>query len=238
MLIVPLSELRTRCLEAAGFTESDVSDVRGEAFISTDELDELINESKSELHDLIKKSRSDMIASTIVLNVSQSINQIPDDCLTVRGLFKVIGDDEQRLVERTYEDKVDTLGTISSPFTSTTNLPVWIKRGDQIVFKPTSLASTLGDIRFDYIPTSSILSGSTDTLGYPYTTDMWHTLIHCAVGAKLLDKEQSDSRHLIERKLRIEQRISSAVSDGGSDTGYRVTRSQSRRRRARLGGQF
>ena len=213
---VTLEDLRKRVAQAAGI--DDLSFV-----VDTEEggeLDQLINRSIGEMHDELCSIREDYVLEYLELSLTGSSYQLPDDAWQVRGVDRIESNGEYTPLER---QEWESRGINHSPldpyitsYVGSSGLPTWNIEGEVIKFFPSSMPP--GNVRVTYVPVAPVLTGSADTLPKRYVINGWDEFIDLDAGAKILDKDESDSTALRSRKEQIVRRIKAAAHRDATGT--------------------
>lgn len=207
---ITLDELRARSRQRA--------DMERSSKVGDSELDGLINESLGDFHDLILSSREDWLLTYVELSLTGSSYSFPNDVWRVRGVDRLSGTDYFPLKRLEWEDRGRASRTY--PWFEVDGVDCglrWNVENNVLKFFPTGTAP--GAVRFTYIPTSPVLSGSSQTLSTPYTVNNWDAWIVNDVAAKMLSKEESDPSDCLKRRDSITARITAAAKR--DDTGAR-----------------
>ncbi len=195
-MAITLLQLRTQARQRA--------DMNNTKFVTDAELNIYLNQSLSELYDLLVDLFNDRFVATQTFTIaSGNTNALPED------FDKLLGVDYQISTNEWVEVKQ---GDFAQRNMSNT-LPYWNYlrnyrvRGDNIEIYPASDA--LGTYRFQYVPRFQDLVDDTDT-----TSDLQHWEEYAVVDAaiKCLNKEESDVQVLMMQKQGLEKRIKASAS--------------------------
>jgi len=208
MATLTLSEIRTRCRERA--------DMESSQFVTDDELNFYINQSISELHDILVQSYGEdyyvknVSFNTVAQQEAYSLSTIvtDDDFYKVRAVdAKLNGNDWFTLRKFNFNERNkfqhfgvwDTLGISNVRYRIV---------GSELRFVPVPDRDIT--VRLWYIPRATTLTLDADTYD---DINGWieYVVVDCAI--KMLNKEESDVRVLLNEKELLKRRIETASSN-------------------------
>lgn len=205
---VTLSDMRTRIRRRA--------DMENTSFVSDAELKDWINDSLSELYDILISKDEDFYLSEYNFSTVADTQDydLPNDFYKLRAVSNVESTGEYdipkfNLRERSRFQNAAYDGSILSS---------WFRyrlMGNNIRLSPTPDAAK--DIRLYYVPKVTLLTDDTDTFDYGVQPG-WQEFIEIDVAIKCLEKEESDTSVLMQRKLMIANRIENMAA--GRDSNY------------------
>lgn len=198
MATITLANLRSRILERVNMENS--------SFVSTTELNSIINVEAAELHDLIVAAYEDHMTEEQQFTVSSG-NTINLSGTTypfkqLRKISKSSGTSSWVDVEQAPFDEIDTRNTSYTYFSYSSDVKYRII-GSKIYFTPE--ASAIGTYKLWYVKDFSDLSSDGATLDYPGN---WYEYIIAGSSAVLLAKEESDPSFYLNQKIAMKERIS------------------------------
>lgn len=228
------------------------ADMENTTFVTDSEIEQYIHDSYGELYDLIIESAGEehFITSTTFSTIADTASYALSDQLGQEGpfevpplaleIYKTLGVDvlfngewlslaPHRLGERNIRGDVGWAAIDDVVYRVYTNLSENPLR--QIEFSPTP--TSVYSVRFRYIPIPSDLSGD-GTSGGDQTFQSftgWDEFIVCDAAAKCLEKEESDSRHLLARKMAAGERIRWHATTMNQESGGKVRNVDAERRR-------
>lgn len=158
------------------------ADMEGSAFISDTELLDMINESYTGLYDLLVSSFENyFVAPDFTINITSGNDTyaLPSD------FYKIIGVDWKVTTNQyvTLFPYMEAERNLS--FTNTINIPT-------------------GTVRMRYVPAPTVFTADTDTFD---SVSGWDTLVVTDVAIMMLEKEESDTSSLRQRKNEAVRRI-------------------------------
>lgn len=204
---VTLADLKSRCRKRA--------DMENSGFVLDPELVEYINESISDLYDmLIEKYGDDYYTKPIpyAITVSGSVNQynLPSDFYKSRGVDLVIGSNEAISIKNfafAERNKFKNSYSLSWGQDGVSGVRYRII-GRKIWFLPTPDNNAVVNIW--YIPLAPVLESDSDEFD---PINGWEEYVIVDTAIKMLTKEESDTSALELRKLKLEQRINTAANN-------------------------
>lgn len=200
MATVTLLSLRTQARQRADMERTN--------FISDTELNNFINLSIAELHDLLLEGYgADYFTKSTDYSVTTPTGtfSLPADYLKTRGVFYVASDSSQYPIHRYnyYKKGRYTQARLARPFYFEYRVI-----GDNLTVQPNPDSGVT--IRLDYIPTYTKLTADGDTLqGY----NGWEDFVIVGAAIKCLIKEESDTAQLEREMVRIKRRLESVSHD-------------------------
>ncbi len=159
-------------------------------FIKDAELNDIINESISSLHDLIIQHRGDEYfekSSTISLSQGVYEYDLPSDFYKLNSIEN---DSHRPLDSFSRSDKNYNQGFLKYKLSN-----------GKIVFNRDHAS---GDLTLYYIPVTPVLSNNEDSTDF---YNGWEKFVICDCARVLLEMEESDSSHLLREMQRIMARI-------------------------------
>lgn len=200
---VSLSDLRLMTRERADMVSS--------SFVTTSELDRMINGSAGELHELLVVRYEDYFTSpsptTFSLSGSTNTYALPADFFKLRGIDRSDGGEWISLRRYKHEERDRFFGPAA--YTRSGEERRFTIMASQIVVAPESRAS--GDYRFWYVPKWTDLSSSAQTI--PSPMEQWAEYIAVDAAIKCLLKEESDVSALVMRKGELFRRIENGATN-------------------------
>ncbi len=185
---IALSAIRTRIRQR---TDNEHT---GSSFVTDSELTGLVNVSYSELYGELVRAGLHMSESVqTVTATGASTYALNSDLFAVIGVFRVDGTHRSRLVRHSVRHRPDT--SVKGPASSYRVI------GTTVTFHPLPVSGTYEVV---YVPVPGTLSADADTvegiLG-------WEEYLVLDVSIKVLDKEETDARHLRAERERLLARI-------------------------------
>lgn len=208
MATLALSEIRQRCRERA--------DMEASQFITDDELTFYINQSVSELHDMIIQSYGE---DYYIKNVTfQTVGQqeaydlstviTDDDFYKLRAADAQLNGDDWFTLQRfnfNERNRFQHFGVWD--YLGITNVRYRVL-GNEIRFVP--IPDRDISVRLWYIPRAVTLAADTDTYD-DFNGWIEYVIVDCAI--KMLNKEESDVSVLSDEKLRLKRRIEEVANN-------------------------
>ena len=192
MATVTLAVLKTRARQRADMEDSE--------FISDSELLSYINSSYAELYDLLVASYEDYhVGNPVEFTISSgNTYTLPSDFYKLRAIdYKVDGSNYAAMRRFVFADR----NSNERSRTVDTEMKYRIV-GNKIYIEPSSNAN--GDYRIWYTPSITLLSTDSDTID---GINGWEEYVVVDAAIKMLNKEESDTRHLDMEKQSLMQRI-------------------------------
>ncbi len=216
-----LSDIRTRIRERADKVNSQ--------FVTNAELLSLINGSYAELWDLIIQSCEDYFTTTTTFTLTSSdsgVYALPAAFYKLRGLDYSIGGSYVTVPSYDWNARNDAVDIVNIQ----TGLDVSYRiMGTNLKIEPRDNAT--GGYQLWYIPAYTALSADADVINAQLTKQNWEEYIVLDVAKKILDKEESNSDHLVQAKEILRRRINEFAANRDLDQPMRVSTSRNRRRR-------
>lgn len=201
MASVTLSTLRTRARARA-----DMEGATSTSFVSDSQLNQFINDSVKELHDLlIQKFGSDYYLTSGTLTFSSGVAAVPS------GFYKLAGIDYNiagRTVSLDRFNFAERNAYKNSALFTNWDKPVYRLEGTNVRLLPQVADGTTATIW--YHPAASELSGDSDSVNYP---SGWEEYIVVDAAIKMRVKEESEIQELLIAKQEQRQRIEEAASN-------------------------
>lgn len=213
---ITLSQLRTECRQRADMSES--------TFITDSELNGYINNSISELHDILIQAYdgdyyvSDASFTTTGSADSYSLSSVitSGDFYKLRGLDAKVNGTEWFTVkpfsfnERNKNERVgESYGIVNLRYRLV---------GSNIRFTPTPDDNT--DIKIWYIPVAQVLSSDSDSYD---DINNYSEYVIVDVAIKMMQKEESDTGSLEKAKIALKRRIEEASNNRDAGDGEAVS---------------
>lgn len=198
-----LLELRTRARNRADMTSS--------LFVDDSELNDYINASIAELHDiLVQAYGSDyfLAESNFQTVINQETYDLPTDFYKLRGVdAKVNGTRWLKLTRFNFNERnrFEDFGVWDLNGVATIRYRVM---GSKIRFTPVPDRDV--DVRLFYVPLATILSADTDTLD-DFNQYSEYVILDAAI--KMLAKEESDTAVFERQKAALVQRITDVANN-------------------------
>ena len=206
MAAITLANLRSRILERVNMENS--------SFVSTTELNALINIEAAELHDLVVSSHEDNFTASTTFTISTG-NTYELASITNPSFYKLRGLDKDSgngVYEEVKKFSFNNRNRkASNAFQINTTDVRFRIIGSKLYLTPDDGAT--GNYRLWYIPAFTDLSADGDTLSY---AENWYEYVIAGVGAKLLAKEESDISAPLRDKEAIKVRIKQQASQDAS----------------------
>lgn len=208
MATLTLADIRQRCRERADMEESQ--------FVTDSELNFYINQSISELHDMLVQSYgSDYYVKSVIF---QTVGQqeaydlstiiTDDDFYKLRGLdARLNGDDWFTLQRFNFNERNRFQHFGVWDYLGITNVRYRIL-GNEIRFVP--IPDRDIDVRLWYVPRAVQLSADTDTYN-DFNGWIEYVIVDCAI--KMLNKEESDVSVLLNEKQLLKRRIEEVANN-------------------------
>lgn len=210
-----LAQLRTRVLQAADATTGQAS-----TFLSATEVNGYINDSYSELHDILIM-RFKNYARTVVtfpLVANQELYTLPDDYYKTSSIWWMVG--TERILLREFPEREIEQYQRAPTITYRGIIPHYRIDDNSLFFVP--LPSGTGTIEHRYIPQYKKLYNDSDTLAI-YVVNGWEEYIVVDAAIKCKDRMGLDCARLDIRKAGLSKRIEDAASDRDAGSPQRVT---------------
>lgn len=206
-----LAELNARIRQRADKVNS--------LFVTDAEITSMINASYAELYDLIIQSSEDYFTTSTTLTVTSSdagVASLPASFYKLRGLDYLIGGNYVTVYSYDWGERNLQNLTAMPEFTVRYRV-----MGSTLRLEPGDLAA--GTYRLWYIPAYTALSAAGDVLNTQITRQNWEEYLVVDVAAKILDKEESNSSHLVQAKEILRNRIQQFSASRDLDQPMRVT---------------
>lgn len=203
---ITLAELRTAVRRMA--------DMETSSFVSDDEVNDYVNRAAARWHTRLSTKYEDWFTTYTVftLTAASNIYTLPADFLKMRRLQMVDGGTASgwRKVSRaSVEDMERVGGAWARAWSSAYRAYLILQNGLWLL--PEDDAS--GSYRMWYLPRFVKMVYDTDAIG---DWQDWYELVIVDAAIKCLNKEESDTSHLVQEREAIEARINSAA---GRDAG-------------------
>lgn len=212
MASITLANLRTRVLERANMV--------GSSFVSTAELNAIINGEGAELHDIVVGAYEDQFTTSLQFTISSgNTYSLTSSFYKLRGLDIQEGGDWFPL--QRYEWHNRNRRTANS-YHHAKEIRYRLV-GSTLTLTPED--SALGTYRLWYIPGYTDLSADSDELAYPQN---WHEFVIAGAAAKCLAKEESDPSVQLGLKEAAKQRIISMAANRDAGGPERIERVRNR----------
>ncbi len=217
MAAITLANLRTAALLRADMASSD--------FVSAAEVTALVNVEAAELHAELVTVYEDQFTTSATFTISSgnvyALASVTASApfFKLRGLDRDEGGGDWRELER-----FDFLDRNRRRSGGGNGRDVRYRLvGANIVLTPDDAAT--GTYRLWYVPGWVDLSADGDTLDVP---ENWHEFVVSGVAAKLLQKEESDSRSQLAAKENVRARIRAAAQNRDASGPERMARIRTR----------
>lgn len=198
MSAISLADLRAASLLRADMNSSN--------FIATTELDALINVEAGELHDLVVSALEDQFTTTALFTVTSGDTYALSSITAAAPFYKLRGLDRDegggvwRDVRKfDFNERNDFGPGMRGDYARAVRYRLI---GASIYLAPASAAP--GNYRLWYVPGYVDMAAPSDTLEYP---ENWYEYVINGVAAKLLEKEESESRPKLAAKEAMRKRI-------------------------------
>jgi hypothetical protein len=195
---VSLLELRKRSLAAA-----DMRTLGATQYIQPDEHDYLINESHSELYDLLVAAWDDYLTASaaIALVAGQTSYDLPEDFYKPRGIYGTSSiDGDTEVLGFGEGERAALAGRVSA---GVCGLRQRIE-GKTITILPPPAGGA--NLTLRYIPQCAYLEADGDTVDYPFASG-WDAYIVYDVASILKAKAEKDNSQLERKRDTLRQRI-------------------------------
>lgn len=208
-MAIALSDLRTRILERADMLNSQ--------FISTAELNAIINGEGAELHDLVVSRFEDQFTTSLNFSITSG-NSYPltSTFYKLRGVDFDDGNGQFNAIRK--YDWAARNRRVAGGFWRSRTLSYRLV-GSNLLITPDDQA--LGNYRLWYIPPYVDLVADGDLLDYP---QYWHECVIAGGAAKCLAKEESDPSAQFQLKAAMQQRIMAMAANRDAGAPERVER--------------
>ena len=199
---ISLADIRTRVLERANMLSSTGA---SSGFVSTAELNAIINGEAAELYEDVADSYSDQFTTSLTFAVASGTNAYAVDA----SVWQLVG------VDRLEGSNFYPLDRCSLREVRHTSAMIW-NIGCRLRYHWASgtlyfdRVDASGSYRLWYIPEYVDLAADGDTLTYP---NNWFEYIFAGAAAKLLAKEESDPSVQLGLKAQAKARIMTAASN-------------------------
>jgi hypothetical protein len=200
---VTLAQLRERARQKA--------DMQNSSFVSTDEIDGYINQSLTELVDLIVAREPDLYLDSADLSLVSGSYPLPSDFYQLRGVEIERSSGVWETIEPfNWNERNSLTDPILTAYGPTC---AYRMRGNNLVLDPAQSSSQ--GVRVWYVPATPLLTGSADTFD---GINGWDEYVTTDVAIKCKDKEESDVSVLMAQKANLTRRIETMVTkrDQGS----------------------
>jgi hypothetical protein len=217
---VTLAQLRTRVRRRADMENTD--------FVADAELNDFINESLSELHDLfITKYEHHILKSVEIALVSgQEVYSFGNDFgisdfMKIAGLDIISGSNVETLHPFMFRER--NAYNQSPPLASGIDNFKYSIQGEEIKLIPTP--TNENTLRMWYIPQFTKMEVDLDEVGdtMPYMSPGWEEYAIVDSAIKCLQKEESDTQQLELKKMQLISRIDSIAANRDSGEPMRIT---------------
>lgn len=185
------------------------ADEENSKFIDDEELDLYINESGSELHDIIVTSYQDYFRETATIPLANNVEEydLPNDFYKELAIFFVQGDIRYRLERFMLNELTDYEEDRVVPIASGQYLRYRLV-GNQLVFIPRPNGGS--NIELWYVPVFTKLKFPTDKLTYAIIPG-WEEFISNGAAIRIRAKNEKDAAPLMMRQAELKQRIMSSA---------------------------
>lgn len=196
---VTLLELRTRALAAA-----DLPQYTNSSWCTPSELNLLINDSGTDLHDQLVMAWGDYFLkmAPVTISAGNSSYTLPTDFFKLRSVLLISGSDRIQLLPFTESER-------AALYNSQTSVPKYKLEDGNLILLP---AVVSGSVELRYIYQYPWLNADTDTLSYNIISG-WDAFIVYDVAAKLRVKQKQDASSLAAMCDRFKARIANASSE-------------------------
>ena len=192
-----------------------LADIIGSDFITDSEITTFINNSISELYDLIQDQEVDYFTITGSFTIASPSGQatLPDNFYKLKALDKLNGSTYNMVTPFNIYERNKTTSNFPYFTSEDNNADVNYKVvGTNIYIVPPEQSP--GTYRLWYIPTAPILVSGTDTIQFQAA---WNEYISVGAAIQCKIKEESSTYELELRRSQLEKRIEKVASD--RDTG-------------------
>ena len=204
---ITLAELKTQARERA--------DMENSSFISDSELTSYINQSYADLYGILVTRYEDYFtieSTSTVTSVNDTIT-LPTDFFKLRGLDLALDNSLNNFTVVTRADwnnRNQRDSNNSRLLRGQFNVSYRIIK-DEIKLTPS--LSAAGTYRLYYIPIYTPLVDDTDTPETSISNQSWHEYIIVDAAIKMLEKEESNTKHLERQLMKLEERIERAAAN-------------------------
>ena len=198
---ITLANLRSRILERANMENS--------SFISTTELNSIINIEAAELHDLVVSAFEDDFTVSTTFTISSgntyALSSLSTPFYKLRGLDKDMGSNDYREIRAfNFNQRNTRASNIFEPYSTSVRYRLI---GGNLYLTPDDAAT--GNYRIWYIPSYVDLASDGATLDYP---ENWYEYVISGATATILAKEESDPSIHLRKKDEMKARIQKMAS--------------------------
>jgi hypothetical protein len=211
-----LSQLRTEARQRADMEDSE--------FVSDSELTIYINDSYSELYDLLVSKFADYYVKTPASPPTFTVARGDSTYALPSDFYKLIGVDRQSngsdyYTIRPYMFEERNSRNNTELYRGAHPKVRYRIIGAYLKFTPESEAA--GNYRIWYVPNYTALSATSDTIDVH--TDKWKQFIVVSTAIKMLQKEESDVTVLLNEKAELKRRIEEMAANRDVGEPERVT---------------
>ena len=204
---ITLAELKTQARERA--------DMENSSFISDSELTTYINQSYADLYGILVTRYEDYftIETTSTVTSGNDTITLPTDFFKLRGLDLALDNSLNNFTVVTRADwnnRNQRDSNNSRLLRGQFNVSYRIIK-DEIKLTPSLNAA--GTYRLYYIPIYTPLVNDTDTPETSISNQSWHEYIIVDAAIKMLEKEESNTKHLERQLMKLEERIERAAAN-------------------------
>jgi hypothetical protein len=204
---ITLAELKTQARERA--------DMENSSFISDSELTSYINQSYADLYGILVTRYEDYftIETTSTVTSGNDTITLPTDFFKLRGLDLALDNSLNNFTVVTRADwnnRNQRDSNNSRLLRGQFNVSYRIIK-DEIKLTPS--LSAAGTYRLYYIPIYTPLVDDTDTPETSISNQSWHEYIIVDAAIKMLEKEESNTKHLERQLMKLEERIERAAAN-------------------------
>lgn len=212
---VTLSTVKTRARQRADMEDS--------TFIGDSELNSYVNASYSELYDLLTATYEDYFTTSTTFTLvtgDSGVEALPTDFYKLRGLDYQLGGEWITVYPYDWNSRNLKQRSVSKIWLGDYDLAYRIM-GTNLRIEPRDNAT--GDYQLWYIPIYTPLTSDTDTLNTSISNNGWEEYIVLDVAIKMLNKEESQTSHLVKEKDALIKRINSMAGDRDVDQPERIS---------------
>lgn len=180
------------------------------------EITRYLNTELAELHRLLVNRFEDELITSVDLNLTGTTYVLADDVTKIRGVDRIDGGGittpMKSLPFAQRGDRSVTFDVLPYPFVSPTSR--WTLVGRQLRFSPADRPP--GDIRLWYVQAApTLVSGSTDSITVPYTTNGYEEYIVYGAVKKVLARDDEDTSQwaMLKEELKQDIKASAATRD-------------------------
>lgn len=182
------------------------SDMENSGFIQDPEWNSYINESCSELHDLILQSDPKSIVTKYTLSTvgGQDFYPLPEDFYKLQAVYRIVGNTTRYSVDRVDFHGIGLGSSVLSSVISGGAPYQYALVGSEIYFLP--IPNGINNVELWYYPSFTRLVADGDTLNYPVING-WEQFVIVATVIKAKNKERADASAENMQKSELKQRI-------------------------------